>query len=282
MTLVLKNLLIRCMFFILLVIITEGLAYAALWLWGPLIGEVRRTSVIYTEQTVRIRALLDVEHPLREVLDQVLGWRYRPGYRKGNDIVSLQGLRSERLYAQTPPNGTLRIAAFGDSLVYGNEVGTPEVWTSQMEHSCKQIEVLNYGVGGYGVDQAYLRYLSEGSLYAPHVVLIGFVPDDLRRLVNVYRRFIDDREFPGFKPRFMLEGNTLKLLPNPFPSLSDYERLLMEPVAVIRVGQHDHWYKPAINENPLYDFSATVRLAVAVGLRVYDRYLDPNRLWMGD
>src|SRR5207249_3870292 len=157
--------------------------------------------------------------------------------------------------------------------------GTPEVWTSQMEHACRPIEVLNYGVGGYGVDQAYLRYVSEGSLYAPHIVLVGFVSDDLRRLVNVYRRFIDDREFPGFKPRFRLEGNTIKLLPNPLPLLSDYDRLLMEPETVTRLGQHDHWYKPAIYENPLYDLSATVRLTVTLGLRLYDRYLDPNRLW---
>ena len=269
------------MFFILLVIITEGLAYTVLWLFRPLIGEVRRTSVIYAEQTERIRALLDVEHPLREVLDQMLGWRYRPGYRKGNDIVSLQGLRSKRAYAQIPPDGTLRIAAFGDSFVYGNEVGTPEVWTSQMEHACRPIEVLNYGVGGYGVDQAYLRYAFEGSLHAPHIVLVGFISDDLRRLVNVYRRFIDDREIPLFKPRFMLEGNTLKLLPNPLPLLSDYDRLLMEPETVTRLGQHDHWYKPAIYENPLYDLSATVRLTVTLGLHVYDRYLDPNRLWKG-
>ena len=281
MTLLSKKLLIWCMFFISVVIITEGLAYTALWLLRPLIGELRRTSVIYAEQTERIRALLDVEHPLREVLDQMLGWRYRPGYRKGNDIVSLQGLRSKRAYAQIPPDGTLRIAAFGDSFVYGNEVGTPEVWTSQMEHACRPIEVLNYGVGGYGVDQAYLRYVSEGSLYAPHIVLVGFVPDDLRRLVNVYRRFIDDREIPLFKPRFMLEGNTLKLLPNPLPLLSDYDRLLMEPETVTRLGQHDHWYKPAIYENPLYDLSATVRLTVTLGLHVYDRYLDPNRLWKG-
>ena len=270
------------MFFILLVIITEGLAYTALGLLGPLIGEVRRTSVIFAEQTERIRALLDVEHPLRHVLDQLLGWRYRPGYREGNDMVSLQGLRSERIYAQIPPDGILRIAAFGDSMVYGNEVGTADVWTSQMEHACRQIQVLNYGVGGYGVDQAYLRYVSEGSLYAPHIVLVGFVPDDLRRLVNVYRRFIDDREIPLFKPRFMLEGSTLKLLPNPLPRRSDYERLLMDPEAVTHLGQHDQWYKPAIYENPLYDFSATGRLAVAVGLRVYNRYLDPNRIWKGD
>src|SRR2546423_2318144 len=104
MNLLLKKLLIRCAFFILLVIITEGFAYAAIGLLGHLIGQIRGTSVIYAEQTERIRALLDVEYPVREALDQVLGWRYRPGYRKGNDVGSLHRLRRQRLDAQTPPD----------------------------------------------------------------------------------------------------------------------------------------------------------------------------------
>ena len=279
MSLPLKKVLLACITFLGLVIVAEGLAYTTLWL---LPGEIRRTSVIYAEQTNQIRALFDAEHPARLVWDELLGWRYRAGYRKGDDIVSPQGLRSHRIYAKSAPPGTFRIAAFGDSFVYGNEVGTALAWTSRMEQACRNVEVLNYGVGGYGVDQAYLRYVSEGSLYAPHMVMVGFVSDDLRRLVSVYRRFIDDREIPLFKPRFVLVGSGLKLLPNPLHRMSDYEQFLAQPNAVTSLGQYDYWYNPAIYDNPLYDLSAVVRLAVVLGSRLYNRYLDPNGLWSGN
>jgi hypothetical protein len=107
---------------------------------------------------------------------------------------------------------------------------------------------------------------------------MGFVPDDLRRMVNVYRRFIDDREVPLFKPRFRQNGNDIVLLPSPVRSASDYEYLIKNPGFIRKFGVHDHWYKPAIYANPLYDLSATVRLVVAVGSRVHERYFDPNRL----
>jgi hypothetical protein len=222
--------------------------------------------------------MLDVERPAREIPDPVLGWRYRPGFRMDNDVINNQGLRSERNYAPVREKDVFRVAAFGDSFVYGNEVGTRETWTADIESASPRIEVLNYGVGGYGVDQAYLRYKQEGSNFSPQMVLIGFVPDDLRRVVNVYRRFISDNEVPLFKPRFVLNGTDIQLIQCPVRSAADYDYLISKPDHIRKFGVRDHWYKPAVYENPLYDLSATIRLAVAVGMRVYDRYFDPNRL----
>jgi hypothetical protein len=145
------------------------------------------------------------------VLDSALGWRYRAGFRKGGDAISAQGLRADRVYAARPAAGVVRVAAFGDSYVYGNEVGNDDSWPTQLERSAPDVEVLNYGVGGYGVDQAYLRYLAEGRALAPQVVIIGFAPVDLPRLVNRYRRFLDDRELALAKPRFVLRGGALAL-----------------------------------------------------------------------
>ena len=276
-----RHMLTRAVFLIVLVSVTEALAYAALGLFGHVVGDIRPTSAIYAEQTTRIQTILDASHPSREIFDPLLGWRYRAGYRQGNDEVNTQGLRSERLYDPLPPHGILRIAAFGDSMVYGNEVGTSDGWATQMESLCPKVEVLNYGVGGYGLDQAYLRYQAEGSRYAPHVVLVGFVADDLRRLVNVYRRFIDDREYPLFKPRFVLDKNDLKLLPTPV-DLVAYEQLITRPEGITEFGRHDHWYQPLIYENRMYDWSATVRLLVTVGSNLHRRYIDPDRLWDRD
>jgi hypothetical protein len=139
--------------------------------------------------------------------------------------------------------------------------------------------VLNYGVGGYGVDQAYLRFCTDGMALSPRIVVMGFTTDDLRRLVNVYRRFVSNRELPLVKPRFMLDRGDLVLLPNPAPRRSDYERYWRHPRDVIELGRYDSWYQPAIYQDPLYDYSATVRLLTSIWIRVSNRYLTTNRLY---
>ena len=129
---------------------------------GRLLSEpIRRRSAILREQTVRIAALLDTTRSRREQLDPVLGWRYRAGYASDDDHLNAQGLRSRHEYAAAPPAGTLRVAAFGDSFVYGNEVTDDDAWTAVLEGGSGGIEVLNYGVGGYGLDQAFLRFQAE-------------------------------------------------------------------------------------------------------------------------
>jgi hypothetical protein len=273
---------LRIVFVAILVVCTEFAAYLGLELGAGWFGNIRRVGSIYEEQTKYITMLaMGSGDARREVIDPVLGWRYRPDYQRGDDVINSQGLRSKHAYSKSPHARTLRIAAFGDSFVYGNEVGTADSWPSLMEESCERLEVLNYGVGGYGVDQALLRFESEGMEYEPEIVLMGFVTDDLRRLVNRYRRFIADQELPYFKPRFVLEGTDLRLIKNPIPASSDYSRLIREPSLVTQVGWLDHWYSPMIYENPFYDISSTVRLATTVGLRIYRRFVDPDRIWDG-
>ena len=53
-----------------------------------------------------------------------------------------------------------------------------------MESYGSHIEALNFGVGGFGLDQAYLRYLEDGIQYNSHIVLIGFMSE------NIYRNVI--------------------------------------------------------------------------------------------
>jgi hypothetical protein len=165
-----------------------------------LVEPIRRRSDILREQSRRIASLLDTSKSHREAIDSLLGWRYRPGFVSATDHINRQGLRSRREYSDVAPRGALRIAAFGDSFVYGNEVDDDNAWPAQLEACANDYEVLNYGVGGYGLDQAFLRFQSEGLTLGPRVVLIGFTTDDLRRVVNVYRRFISSLELPLAKP----------------------------------------------------------------------------------
>jgi hypothetical protein len=279
-----KTALFTAALIVLVVAAIEGIARVAIIVLLPRMGiDGRSTREIYAEQSDRLRTMLRDVDSSREVVDSVLGWRYRPGYRRGGDAVTPQGLRGDRLYDSLPPAGVLRIAAFGDSFVYGNEVDNGDNWTSLLEGDGSEIEALNFGVGGYGVDQAYLRYLREGHRFSPHVVVMGFISDDLRRLVNVYRRFVDSREVALAKPRFVMNGDDgLRILPNPLPSLTHYAHLIEQPGDVRRLGENDQWYSPAIYENPAYDPSATVRLAVTLWVHLRRQLLDADRVYVGE
>lgn len=244
--------------------------------------DIRRVRAIYREQSDQIRQYLDRSTPHLVEMHPVLGWRHAPNYRDQSTQMNALALRSDREYSSTAPAGVLRAAAFGDSFVYCSEVENAACWTSIIEATNRDIELLNYGVGGYGLDQAYLRYLLEGETLSPHVVLLGFMPDDINRTVNVYRRFLA-RDFVLFKPRYVLSGSgDLTLLEVPVKTPADYAALLARPSDVIEYGRNDHWYSRCVYENPVYDYLATVRLACAAASWAYGKYLDPDRPIKGE
>jgi hypothetical protein len=239
------------------------------------------TSEFVADHARRAKVLLN-DSTTRTVLDPVVGWRYRPGFESDADRINLQGLRSSREFTPDAQPGVRRIAAFGDSFVFGSEVANDESWIAALDRASSDVEVLNYGVGGFGTDQAFLLYLREGATFAPEVVLIGFAPINLRRAENVYPRFVSSSDVPVVKPRFVLESDSLRLIPNPLPTRADWERTVSDPYRILDVGEHDVWYDPIQFRNPLFEWSATVRVGVTLGLRVWRKYLWSGRLLTGD
>ncbi|MCB0319862.1 MAG: hypothetical protein KDD60_02985 [Bdellovibrionales bacterium] len=259
--------------------VTSRLALLLLNYFGPI--EIRTLNDIFSEQSSRIEELLSRSGEGQVEIDPSLGWRYRANFKQGGDIINSQRLRSLREYSQVPNAGVQRIAVFGDSFVYGTEVDTVDSWPSQLETLKPDFEVLNYGVGGYGTDQAYMRFRAEGFDFSPQVVVMGFQPVMLRRNTNVYRRFISDREWPLLKPRFRWNAtseHSLEMVPLP-PNLQEYYReLILHPRKVNELGQDDLSYSPMIYGNPLYDVFGSVRLASYFGSQVYQKYLSSERL----
>src|SRR5439155_4864567 len=194
------------------------------------------TRDIWREQSVLMRQLLQGGGLL--TVDSALGWRYRSDIATARDQTNSRGLRSAREYSAVPADSVVRVAAFGDSFVYGNEVDNASCWPVLAEHIYPRLEVLNYGVGGYGNDQAYLRFLADGRSLSPRIAILGFTPTDFGRVVNVYRRFLSNRELPLFKPRFVLRaGGQLELVPSPVRAPADYARYLDHPEAVTTLGR---------------------------------------------
>jgi hypothetical protein len=157
------------------------------------------------------------------IYNSVLGWAPRPNHISDNGLYSYNslGIRSEpREFAPEPFEGVLRIALFGNSYTHGDDVVYTETFGAQLDSALNAVgipaEVLNFGVGGYGIDQAYLRYHQQGMQSAPQLVVLGFQAENLKRNLNLIRPlYLMQTGLPFAKPRFVLRGNVLDLVDVP-------------------------------------------------------------------
>ncbi|MEQ8838034.1 MAG: hypothetical protein RID07_14610, partial [Lacipirellulaceae bacterium] len=94
-----------------------------------------------------------------------------------------RGHRRQVNFADLP----CRINTYGDSFTQGHQVGDGETWQEVLSaHFCEPIR--NYGIGGFGVDQAYRRLveIEETSQGASHVIL-NIWGDDHHRSIMACR-----------------------------------------------------------------------------------------------
>src|SRR5262249_7026483 len=99
-------------------------------------------------------------------------------------------------------------SAFGDSFTHGDEVDDNEAWPFLLSQKLG-CEIENFGAGGYGLDQAYLKYLK----YRPvgHFVILELYQEMLRRNFAASWRFYASQRDSLPKPFFRIERGALKL-----------------------------------------------------------------------
>ncbi len=157
--------------------------------------------------------------PNGHAVDPLLGWTDAPGtfsMTSGVESTSAQHLRGTRIYSVEKPPGVLRVEVFGDSFAFGNEVGDESTYSAVLEGTLPRAEVLNFGVKGYGLDQALLRFRKEGPAFHPDVVVIGFVSALPLR---------DTQNFTFYpKPYFVLRDGQLVLEGVPVPTVDEAVR----------------------------------------------------------
>lgn len=133
------------------------------------------------------------------------------------------------------------MAVYGDSFTHCDQVKSRQTWEEKLAQHLQQ-NVYNFGAGGYGTDQAYLRFEAEFPKIRTPLVGLGLITENINRIVNVYRPFYHEGTAGGLpKPRFTLNDGKLKLIPNPIQSADELEKLL-DPNFVRTLGENDWWY----------------------------------------
>jgi hypothetical protein len=177
------------------------------------------------------------------------GWSPRPDHTSvdGKWTSNSVGIRASREYDLQPADDMLRIALFGGSFTAGDEVSNKEMWATVLEETLNEqgirAEVINFGVNAFGTDQAYLRWQALGQAYDPDIVIVGFLPENTMRNVNVIRPiYLPNANMLYSKPRFIFNADTLELInvpPIPQDDLADVMRQFPEhPLA-----EHEYHYQ---------------------------------------
>ncbi len=126
-----------------------------------------------------------------------------------------------------PTPGNECVTLYGDSFTYSTDVEDADAWGNVLAKrlGCR---VGNFGVGAYGTDQAVLRFELNTADHAPVSVLGFFVRDVLRNVTRYLH--LDFTNLPmGFKPRFVPDGEKLRLLPIPRIDSADLDAFAAEP-----------------------------------------------------
>lgn len=119
--------------------------------------------------------------------DDELGWVPRPNMRgEHNQPGSFQsafstnsmGLRDDELSSESRSRPT-RIVALGDSFTWGFGVNDDEIYTSVIEESSPNIEVVNLGVTAYGLRQETDYFERIGRSMNPDITLLALVMNDI-------------------------------------------------------------------------------------------------------
>ncbi len=254
----------------------EGISYLGLlFLQARGVEYTPLASFLSQEQKTLIKGRLEDSPPLSGH-HPILGWAPNPHTNSEDVRINSQGIRSEKEYAHNTDSRVVRVSAFGDSFTFGSEVNNNDTWERQFEGQVSRFEVLNFGVGAYGLDQAYLRYLEEGAAFASDIVIIGFMSENIYRNLNVFRPFYSSSYSSNLytKPRFSLESGNLFLVKNPLSTVEDYKRLITDDGAVLReIGNKDYYYQAGYLAGRT-DWSPSLRLLKIV-TRIVKEKLNP-------
>ena len=179
---------------------------------------------------------LEVRHPVLEWAPKVEG---------GLDLSDGNALHFDasgsRYSPAFPEPGGACISVYGDSFALGQDVGDEEAWTNQLARlaGCR---VANYGMNGYGIDQAVLR-AEETTSDEATVTVLSICPSNVLRSLTHQVGFVvtPGTDFRGLKPRFVLgEDGKLTLRPIPYATREQLLHFTNAPVDAL----DDDWFNP--------------------------------------
>ena len=131
-----------------------------------------------------------------------LQFELRPGARVQAEVdyrTSASGMRNPEV-AEEKAAGQRRVAILGDSIAFGYWVEERQAFPRQLEGMLggpERIQVLNFGVPGYNLEQEIESLRTKALRYSPDVVVVAFCLNDLEGLFSYEYGLTIDRSERG-------------------------------------------------------------------------------------
>jgi hypothetical protein len=160
------------------------------------------------------------------IFDPELGW--------DRDPIARDYIATKRYMAQS----------YGDSFVEGAEVDSEETWQAHFER-LTGLGIVNLGVGGYGLDQAVLKFERYARRYPTRLAILGLYPHMFRRALSYHAFYFfvgrDDFTYV-FKPMFVRQGGRFELIRPPCADAVCLMEVLSNPDHEVWrwLAWHDH------------------------------------------
>jgi hypothetical protein len=211
-----KQALFCAVLLILVLAAAEGLSYVA----GRILQQKWGMWRLPTKPKAFKEALAYDEYRKRR--DPVVGWPYPMQYGADLDV---NGAQRNPHFPDGPAKGSC-VSLYGDSFTQGGDVSADDKrWGNRLSREL-DCYVANFGMGGYGTDQAYIRFLENRSDPSA-VVIFGIQTANVVRNLTRLRDFENYEKWYALKPRFILDSaRKLQLVPIPDLTEDEYLRVL--------------------------------------------------------
>jgi hypothetical protein len=193
------------------------------------------------------------------VTDGVYGPSQDTGYGLLTDVfigderqTTSDGFRGTHNYAVDPSKDKLRIVAIGDSYVFCDGELIKNCWTHQLESRIGGLEVLNFGVSGFGMGQSYVRLVKSALKYKPDIVYLNYINTTVRDGIvpGVFLQGVNLNKSPYYRVEFRLTEEGFDYYS--FSALSLFDPKIRDEVIYKRLGidpKKEIWF------NPFFSFS---------------------------
>jgi len=188
--------------------------------------------------------------------DPELGWDHNP--------VARNYVPKKRYLAQS----------YGDSFVE-SAGDLQDSWQAHFERLTGEA-ILNFGIGGYGLDQAVLKFEKYAPRYSTHIAIIGLYHQMYRRALSYYSFYYfanSDAFMFAFKPIFVKTDNQFELIRPPCADAACFLAIASNPDHQVWrfLARYDYWYQ-ANQKKPFRGFPNAIKYA-----RVLDQILQQRR-----
>jgi lysophospholipase L1-like esterase len=150
---------------------------------------------------------------VRRSADPRLQFELKPGSTVQAEVeyrINAFGMRNPEV-SETKAPGVRRIAVLGDSIAFGYWVSEADAFPRRLERLLDgggRVEVLNFGVPGYNLDQEIEMLRVRALRFSPDLVLVAFCLNDLEGIFSYEYGLTEDRS----NRTRTLSGRALELL----------------------------------------------------------------------